>query len=406
MVPLAVGLLLAPTAAVFQARALAALATIVLGLTLVAHWRAHGRLAWPRGAGRAAALATLALLGWGALSAIWSVDPGRTLFEAARIGALLLLGTLAAAALAEAGAAGRRAVGQALLAGCAAGLLLASVDVLTGHGLRAASRGLAEATPRLMFGAKPIGSVLALLLPLAVVLPRAGWARVAVAVAGLAVVVALPGESARLAALAGLAACGLGLLAPRLVPVALGSILAGLTLIGPLLLSAALSRELPADRLPLSAAHRLVIWEFALGRIAERPLLGWGMEASRALPGAQEPADPATLARFHLTSPAAQAFFGRAEGAQRLPLHPHNAVLQLWLELGGVGAAAGAGLLLALGLAIRAGPAPAAGAGVLAAGAVSGLLSYGLWQAWWLGALVLALAAAVALRPPIAPARC
>jgi hypothetical protein len=36
---------------------------------------------------------------------------------------------------------------------------------------------------------------------------------------------------------------------------------------------------------PPSAIHRLANWRFAAERIGDRPLLGWGMDASRALPG-------------------------------------------------------------------------------------------------------------------------
>ena len=40
-----------------------------------------------------------------------------------------------------------------------------------------------------------------------------------------------------------------------------------------------------ADAFKDSAGHRLEIWHFAGQRIAERPLLGWGLDASRAIPG-------------------------------------------------------------------------------------------------------------------------
>ena len=36
---------------------------------------------------------------------------------------------------------------------------------------------------------------------------------------------------------------------------------------------------------PNSFIHRLLIWDFTLERIAERPLLGWGLDTSRAIPG-------------------------------------------------------------------------------------------------------------------------
>ena len=72
-----------------------------------------------------------------------------------------------------------------------------------------------------------------------------------------------------------------------------------------------------ADAVKLSAGHRLLIWSFAGDRIAERPLAGWGLDSSRTIPGGRDPIRP---------------------GETWMPLHPHNAPLQLWLELGVPGA--------------------------------------------------------------------
>ena len=71
-----------------------------------------------------------------------------------------------------------------------------------------------------------------------------------------------------------------------------------------------------------------------------------------------------------------------------LPLHPHNGVLQWWLELGGVGAMLGAGFLIAM---IRNMPVrfarydDAAALALTVAAIVIGLASYGVFQSWWLG---------------------
>ncbi|MCM0019901.1 MAG: O-antigen ligase family protein, partial [Tagaea sp.] len=126
-----------------------------------------------------------------------------------------------------------------------------------------------------------------------------------------------------------------------------------------------------------SVFHRAAIWSFASDRIAEKPALGWGLHASRAMPGAQEQFAP---------------------GAERMPLHPHNFALQLWLELGLIGALAGAACLMFLARAIAGGRATrAALAGALCASVAIGGVGYGLWQGWWMAALWLLLALAVAL---------
>ncbi len=122
------------------------------------------------------------------------------------------------------------------------------------------------------------------------------------------------------------------MLAPRRGPAVAGGLLVLATLSIPLM-----AYHLPSPRhtfqhwtfLSPSAHHRVTIWRFTAQRIAERPLLGWGMDASRGFPGG----DHEVVVRRYVDGVRA------AELTEpMLPLHPHNAVLQLWLELGVVGA--------------------------------------------------------------------
>ena len=112
---------------------------------------------------------------------------------------------------------------------------------------------------------------------------------------------------------------------------------------------------------------RLDIWRFVAARIGERPLVGWGLDASRIWPGT-------------------------------VPLHPHDGALQLWLELGAPGA-----LLAALvfgwifswlaAVRMRDPSLAAAGAASTVAYVVIGALSFGVWQEWWLALGAIAWAA-------------
>jgi O-antigen ligase len=391
--PLAVALLAAPAAAVLQSKAMAPVALVALALSVVAARRASGRWPWPHGA---ALVAALALALWGLASAAWAVEPRRALETAAGLGAMLLLGAAAAAGVAAEDAGPRRRLAFAAAAGLGIGLAAACFDWLSGSLLRAAVRGIAEPSAMLALGLKPAASVMALLLPLLAALPAPPRLRLAALIGGALLLLVLPGDTPKLAALAGLGASGLAALAPRRGPVALGALLGLGLLAAPVVLGTAFHAGTPAERLPPSAAHRLLIWDFALLRIAERPNLGWGMEASRALPGGTAGPSEAQLLRFGLTSPGSRAWFGRPE-VQVMPLHPHNGALQLRIELGWPGALLGAALLLLLGVAAARAPCPAAAAGVLASAAVTGLLSFGLWQAWWIAAELLALATLAAL---------
>lgn len=75
-----------------------------------------------------------------------------------------------------------------------------------------------------------------------------------------------------------------------------------------------------ADFLPLSAKHRLFIWEYTAEKSKERPLLGVGIGNSRNIEVADE-----------------ETFDYEGVSMSPLPLHPHNAALQILLETGIIG---------------------------------------------------------------------
>lgn len=379
--PLAIALLAAPFVAVLQSKAMAPLTLIAMAITLMLGWRAGWRPSLPRSP---VLVLGLMLAGWGAITALWAPEPGRAALLALTLAAMMLL------AHGAAGAAQSARLMPWIGFGLVFGLGAAFADWQSGNALRAAVRGLKEVPASLVFGLKPAASLMALLLPMGFALPWPWFARAALLVLGAGVLIMLPGETARLATIAGLAAALLSLAAPRLVPKLVGAGVAVLILLMPLLV--AFIPQIPSANLPPSAVHRLVIWDFAAARIAEKPLTGWGLEASRAMPGGRAQPDAATLDRLNITAPAQREFLVLPH-VEVMPLHPHNGALQLWLELGGIGALIGAALMLALGFAASRSAAPAVGAGMLASAAVTGMLSFGLWQAWWLASLLLAMVA-------------
>lgn len=132
----------------------------------------------------------------------------------------------------------------------------------------------------------------------------------------------------------------------------------------------------------LNLLHRFVIWEFAAEQILERPLIGWGLDAARAFPNGDT-----NILIFESAS-------GGSVIGQPLPLHPHNAIIQIWLELGFVGVLLFCSLLAS---AIHAIPQSrpktldaAICIAVLATAITIAQLGYGFWQGWWLSALGLA----------------
>ena len=189
-----------------------------------------------------------------------------------------------------------------------------------------------------------------------------------------------------LAVTAGLCASGLArfsrVLTARLL--ALGfvfMVLASPFLMGQLTRSMDLHRLANSDlgrALPQSVIPRLFIWDFAAQKSLQRPLLGWGMNASRRIPGGGE--------KFIVYDE--KVGNGKTKELYHdslLPLHPHNQALQIWLELGGVGAVIvalfGGMFLFRLG-ALKATEAPLFG--MLVSYLTFALSSFGAWQNWWI----------------------
>ena len=352
-----------------------AAAVLVAGAGLCAGGLAladRAALSW-RGLAAPAALFA-ALLIWGAVSALWAPEPGHSLAFSAR-----LFGLFAAALVLAAAAPGIAAparLSRCLIAGFVVALAMAAVDFAS-HGWLTQPFSTRPYRPAWLNQAANGFAIL--VLPCAAALAGRGrrMAALAFALAAVAAVLALVGSAAKVALDAGLATAALFALGGARVA-RLAAILSVLVIVTAPLTFARLER-LPrlaefAEALKQSAGHRLLIWSFVGDRIAERPLQGWGLDAARAIPGGSEPI---------------------RHGETWLPLHPHNAPLQLWLELGAPGAVIGALVAAQLWRALAAArwprPFAAAAGGSLAAALVACLGAYGIWQEWWLGSLSICL---------------
>ncbi|MDF1751009.1 MAG: O-antigen ligase family protein, partial [Alphaproteobacteria bacterium] len=81
-----------------------------------------------------------------------------------------------------------------------------------------------------------------------------------------------------------------------------------------------------------SLQHRVLILDFALSRIQEHSLLGWGLDSSRSIPhGSERIVD--TPDRMNVLDGSLFSV-GVVRVGQNLPLHPHNNLIQIRLELG------------------------------------------------------------------------
>ena len=319
-------------------------------------------------------LATLivAFLIWTGLSAFWSTAPDASLRQwAILIG--VAVGGLALAAIGHSlSDAARGRVARVYLIGFGLGLFFLIEEMLTDGFLS----GLYIRSPR--FALNHGATILALGLG-PVVLILQSWGRRKEAVALVALTAGALGWSDSLGAFLGLAVGTLVVVAVLYRPAPALKALIVILAVG--IVSAPLIVRLMPDGRTLIERNvpesylfgpRLYIWNNTVDRIVQKPLAGWGLNTS------------STFSRHD-----------EAEGVgylimEAIPLHPHNAVLQWWLELGLIGAALGGAIVVGLAAAIRrqiddpwrAGLAAA----TLAAAVGIATLSYSIWQSWWMGA--------------------
>jgi O-antigen ligase len=358
------GMLLAP---------LQAIAGLVAASVIGRHYRAG-----------AAALLVVALVIWTGLSTLWSsVDRPE---QALKIAGALLTGLALITAVGRSEEPDGALIRASLIAALIMICVLAGVEAGFGMPINrldepATDPGILERNP-----GKGVSILVALLWPALGMLAGVGRWRLALAGA-LALATGLLALQFHMAAnaagfLAGAAGFALGWLAPRQGPLLVSGIVAGWVLLAPWVTPLLL--RLPGmETLPLSWRMRGDIWRFASERIAERPLVGWGLDGSRL---------------FGDTILQIDGLDFRA-----IPLHPHSASIQVWLELGAGGALLAAAAILAAG---RAGARLAANHRARAAaltGAIAAIgliwnVSFGAWQEWWMATAILALALTSAVR--------
>jgi O-antigen ligase len=338
---------------------------------------------------RPAALALLVLVIWAIGSTIWSAyQPERLVTSTAA--KLVAEAVLFAAAACAARVAEPDYLTRALkvFAWGMAGLgLLMLIEGLTGAAVYRALRAAIHDPIRPDLGVANVAQalfVLALLLPaaaLAAIRAAGKWWLIFPMVAGLVVPsVAFGYDAPVLALVLCLVAGGAVYLLPRAAPQIFAAVVALFYMIAPIIVDVTRMlgwyQALKADVEP-SWSQRMGYWSHAADWISDHPERGWGLDASRVF-------------------------------APGIILHPHDSALQIWLELGLIGATAAAVFWAAI-LAGLVRPKSDTGAAVGAATTVVYLtfsaFSFGVWQEWWLALGALALTVCIAVRREPVPLR-
>ncbi len=334
--------------------------------------------AWPNILGFAALVCALAMV-WSAVSILWSIDPATAhISKLVRLALLLLAGLTLIDCARALKPDGRDRFQKFMIAGMVIAALLMLVDRVSEGAVRQLIPGARESWAVMMVQFNRSMTIFALMVwPVTLVIWRRSPALAIVFCAAiLALVSGFNSAAAIIAIIAGMLCFVLTFLLPRILPavVALGVLIS--IFAGPYVshqISPAKMAKMAGMSIPNSAYHRLLIWQFTSGKIAERPLLGWGFNSSKTIPGNKRDI---------------------WKGSAVLPLHPHNAWLQWWLELGVVGATLG--VVLGGGIALRQrdphlGRAErAASLALLVAAFLVGGVSYGVWQSWWVATILFA----------------
>ena len=392
---LGVAALLAPTLGVFASNMVTPVALLaIIGLLIL---RGLNRERGIRSDRQLIAIIAIIVL-WSGLTLFWTINLFDALLKCVSIAALAVLATAALILAPPFVEHERHALRRFVLAGIGLGFLFFFIETASDGAISQHVFGKVpiNGPAIVMFNLTP--SFLFLFIWPAIGILWRSWPFLGLSLIALGAIAAviLPSASASIGYISGVVFFFAALLAPRganlfvAVAIAVGIVAAPLVpRIAPVLDPATVRSNL--DSRNASLLHRLDIWSFTLEKIQQRPVLGWGFNASRTIPDGD--------AHYYLRDRAGEVV---GQG-NRLPLHPHNGALQVWLELGLPGAIAFAALFALAALRCNRQTERPAAAATLAALATAGpiwLLSFGIWQTWWLSILILSTLIPVSLVIP------
>ena len=339
---------------------------------------------------RSLSMLVAAFASFAAISAIWSIDPGSSLRSTLIIGLTGFGGLVLVVCAARLEQSQREFFEKAIVAGGAAGLIIIlfehSTDWTLTRFMVQLKGGPTEETSKMAatFNAGMAICAIYFWPWLLVIQKKFGFWPMLSALC-LAVLAMFMGsvETPLLAMVIGIVVAMGSYISRKKIFVLFATLIVMGTLSAPLLPGALPNPETETSRYPSlshSALHRLSIWRTAGERISEHPVLGFGMNATRHLYDKSD-----RVKRIYDTdNPDKKSWYNNFEP---IPLHTHNGILQIWLELGGVGALLFLAVLLAiLKLAYERTSDKRSSAAAL--GMMTSVLfiysaSFGPWQSWW-----------------------
>jgi exopolysaccharide production protein ExoQ len=315
---------------------------------------------------------TLALLGWGALSALWSVEPAESLSSLSRVASAMVAGIWLCYAINHMPPIrwGTLRVLAIILGIVLAILMLEGYSPIHLIELWMQVKGGDYHTYIESHINRGLCALAVLVWPIVLGLHRNGYIWLARALP-VVMIVALSAplyESA--AALMGLAAgltlWGVLAIAPRLARI-MPIVIAGLFLVMPLLMQSFLHGPYMNERIAKLSSNRTTVWISMFEHGMDNPIIGRGMNMSYTIPMEQ-----ALMDRLQLQGP---------------PMHPHNFSFQALLELGIIGLVLMSAFVYAVFQRLAKIPDRVLQHSALVTASVflvTGIISFNVWQNWWI----------------------
>jgi O-antigen ligase len=323
----------------------------------------------------------IALTVWIFLSLTWTEDGLRELPAALTMTLLSILGLIFMASVKDLDSRQTKIAQTILIIACLSAMALFLFEYLTGAALGRYLKG--RTTPHIDFVGRGLSILISIIWPVAVlILKHYGkplWASAVILVAA-AIAYQYPNEAMFLGLLIGAFTFISSLCLRKVSIIFVFGVFALLVITGPIIAYSIMNVptiKKQALNILTYRKHRINIWEFVAKKVEERPVLGHGFESARRLGAIED--------QYYKETRNA---LGASRFRIKLPLHPHNIPLQIWLELGLVGIILYLGILFGICRILWRWRGPPVWAAAFAASTASYLtvssLSFGAWQNWWL----------------------
>lgn len=335
-------------------------------------------------------LLLLALQGWGVITVFWSLETYRTLTLSVSLLLLSASGIILWKVCQSFNKVQKDFILKGMTIGLFVGLVLLGFESIT-QGLLFKFINSEEPSAAILYKFNKATSIISILIwPIMMANYKKGKKLLALSLLTLSICIifSLESDTSKGGLIVGALVFGLAYQFRRLTTLCAAGLFFAL-LVMPLLSQTIFKYDNLTQIFPIyfknSLVHRFNVWEYVGTQIRKKPFFGWGLDTARSEQFSKDQVEckfrDSPTADYHLSTMPA------------LLLHPHNAGLQWWLELGLVGILIVSFLVIQIPWSMRSwahrGKRAAAFSSFITATLIA-FISYGIWQNWWISTLWLA----------------